>query len=79
MKCPVIAADIPVFHEVGQGVPDFASPYDVNAWRNLIVDYAQVSSGKRAAQLGRMEACRATSWELHFEALESHILAVLMP
>jgi glycosyltransferase involved in cell wall biosynthesis len=70
MKCPVIAANIPVFHEVGQGVPDFASPYDVNAWRNLIVDYAEESSGKRAAQLGRMEAYRATSWELHFEALE---------
>lgn len=79
MKCPVIAADIPVFHEVGQGVPDFASPFDVDAWRDLIVDYAQFSSGKRAAQHGRMEAYRTKSWEAHFAALESLIVAVLMP
>ena len=47
---PVIASDLPVFHEIGQAVPELLSPDDVDAWSRAIMDYAAPDSARRSAQ-----------------------------
>lgn len=66
---PVIASDIPVFREIGQGVPDFLSPADPDAWRRAILAYATPDSPERAAQLTRLACFRPSSWQDHFAAV----------
>ena len=51
---PVIASDLPVFHEIGQEIPDFIDPLDGPAWQAAILDYASDSSAAREAQLDRL-------------------------
>ena len=68
---PVIASDIPVFHEVGQGVPDFLDPLDGPAWEQLILSYAREDSPEREAQVARLAAYRAPSWSDHFDRVDA--------
>lgn len=44
---PAVASDIPVFHEVTQGLADFLSPLDGTAWRDRVM--ALASAPRRAA------------------------------
>jgi glycosyltransferase involved in cell wall biosynthesis len=67
---PVIASDLPVFREVGQGVPDFLDPLDGRAWGEAILDYARPDSARRAAQMQRLQAYRPPSWDDHFAAVD---------
>jgi len=66
---PVIASDLPVFHEIGQEVPDFIDPLDGPAWQAAIVAYARHDSPDRSAQIARLAAYRAPSWEDHFASV----------
>ncbi len=68
---PVIASDLPVFHEIGQEVPDFIDPLDGSAWHAAIVDYAEADSLKRNAQIARLSAYRAPSWNDHFASVNA--------
>lgn len=70
---PVIASDIPVFHEIGQGVPDFIDPLDGPAWLRAIVDYAAPDSATRAAQVKRLAAYRAPGWDDHFARVSAWV------
>jgi glycosyltransferase involved in cell wall biosynthesis len=63
---PVIASDLPVFHEIGQEVPDFIDPLDGPAWQAAIETYAQDSSFTREAQVKRLAGYRAPTWDGHF-------------
>lgn len=63
---PVIASDLPVFHEIGQGIPDFLDPRDGPAWEDAIMAYADDHGAARAAQLARLAAYRAPTWDDHF-------------
>ena len=63
---PVIASDLPVFREIGQGVPDFLDSLDGAAWEQAILDYAQQGSQARQNQLKRLGDYRAPTWENHF-------------
>jgi glycosyltransferase involved in cell wall biosynthesis len=63
---PVIASDLPVFHEIGQEVPDFIDPLDGPAWQAAITAYASDDSPRRTAQLARIAAFRAPDWAGHF-------------
>jgi glycosyltransferase involved in cell wall biosynthesis len=67
---PVIASDLPVFHEIGQGVPMLLDAEDEAAWEAAILDFAQPNSDARAAQLRRLGRFRVPTWEDHFRAVE---------
>ncbi len=68
---PVIASDLPVFHEIGQEVPDFIDPLDGPAWQAAIISYAQEPSAIRNAQLERLAAYRAPDWADHFARINT--------
>lgn len=67
---PVIASDLPVFREIGQGVPEFLPPDDLDAWRHAVLDYAQRPSQRRSAQCCRMNDFQAPDWKTHFHKID---------
>jgi glycosyltransferase involved in cell wall biosynthesis len=73
---PVIASDLPVFHEIGQEVPDFIDPLDGPAWQAAILDYAKDDSGRRDAQLARLAKYRAPGWDDHFAQVNAWLGAL---
>ena len=74
---PVIASDLPVFREIGQGVPMLLDPDDELAWEAAILDFAQPKSRDRDEQLRRLAEFRAPTWEDHFRAVESWLSTVV--
>lgn len=71
MGIPVIASDLTVFHEIGQGVPDLIDPLDSVAWEQAIRSYAVKDSAARRAQIYRMSAYRSPTWESHFSSVSA--------
>lgn len=70
---PVIASDLPVFREIGQGVPELLPPADRHAWRNTILDYASPNSVARTEQLQRMTAFTPYEWRNHYAKLDDFL------
>lgn len=70
---PVIASDLTVFREIGQGVPDLLPPDDVDGWADAIMAYAAPASPARAAQLARMARFHAPDWPGHFAAVDAFL------
>lgn len=68
---PVIASDLPVFREIGQGIPDFLDPLDASAWEDAILSYTKEDGVPRTEQLARMERFRAPTWDDHFAKIDS--------
>ena len=68
---PVIASDLPVFREIGQGVPELIAPRDAAAWEAAIADYARPDSPRRAAQLARLAQFAAPDWRGHFARVDA--------
>jgi hypothetical protein len=68
---PVVASNLPVFHEIAGSVPDYLDPIDGAGWRELILDYARPDSPSRAAQIERMAGFKAPTWQAHFERVEA--------
>jgi glycosyltransferase involved in cell wall biosynthesis len=68
---PVIASDLPVFREIGQGTPDFLDPLNQSAWERMILSYAGDESEHRSAQLSRLASFRAPTWANHFAKIDS--------
>jgi glycosyltransferase involved in cell wall biosynthesis len=73
LATPVIASDIPVFREIGQGVPDFINTLDGLGWLNAIEDYMQEHSAMRKSQLTRMASYTHWSWTDHFAVVDAFI------
>lgn len=73
---PVIASDLAVFKEIGQGVPDLLPPDDVDGWARTILNYVEEASTLRAAQLLRLERFRTPGWAEHFAKVDN-LLATL--
>jgi glycosyltransferase involved in cell wall biosynthesis len=69
-RVPVIASDIPVFREIGKGMPDYVPPLDGSHWERLIECYAEPDSPERLSQLRRIHAAQVPSWEGHFAIFE---------
>ncbi|HHT8994694.1 TPA: glycosyltransferase family 4 protein [Burkholderia cenocepacia] len=67
---PVLASDLPVFHEIAGDVPDYLDPLDGPGWLSSILAYTQETSPKRAAQLARIDSFRAPTWQNHFERVD---------
>ncbi len=76
MGTPVIASDLPVFHEVGQEVPDFIDPLDGPAWQAAVEAYSRIESAPRKAQLARLAHFRAPSWDDHFASVNTWLEAL---
>lgn len=68
---PVIASDLPVFREIGQGVPELIAPDDEDAWEAAIADYARPDSTRRAAQLARLTQFEVPHWRGHFARVDA--------
>lgn len=73
---PVIASDLPVFREIGQGIPDLLDPIDGPAWERAVMAYAGPDSTPRMAQLERMAGYRAPTWENHFSEVDKWLAAL---
>ena len=67
---PVIASDLAVFREIGQGIPDFLDPIDGPAWERMVLAYAEDGSSQRDAQIERIAGYHAPTWENHFSEVE---------
>lgn len=67
---PVIASDLPVFREIGQGAPTLLDPADEAGWEAAILDYARPESAARAEQLERTRRFRPFGWASHFRLVE---------
>lgn len=70
---PVIASDLPVFREIGQGVPELLPPDDAAAWSDAIADYARPDSVRRRAQLLRLTAFQAPDWRGHLRKVDNFL------
>ena len=68
---PVIASNLPVFREIGGDVPDYLDPLDSNAWERAILNYAELDSPARTAQLKRVTGYHAPTWDEHFSRVEA--------
>lgn len=68
---PVIAGDLPVFREIGQGVPDLLPLDDEDAWMATIDDYASPASKRRARQVQRLSTFRPPDWQTHFAIIDA--------
>jgi len=75
-KVPVIASDLNVFHEIGQGVPDLLPVHDVDAWSQLIMAYCEPESAARAAQMRRLSSFRVPDWAMHFSSVDALLKAL---
>lgn len=68
---PVIASDIPVFHEIAGAVPDYVSPLDGRRWEELVLAYSEPVSTARNAQLCRLRTYQPTHWKGHFQIVDA--------
>ena len=68
---PVIASDLPVFHEIGQEIPDFINSLHEAAWRAAILSYASDPSIAREAQVERLAAFSPPTWNAHFTRVDA--------
>lgn len=73
---PVIANDLPIFREIGQGVPDLIDPQNGAAWERAILSYADEDSPARAAQLSRLGSFRAPTWADHFAKVDRLLASI---
>jgi len=70
---PVIASDLDVFREIGQGVPDLLPPDNVDGWAAAVMAYAATESPARAAQMARLAKFRAPDWPGHFAQVDGFL------
>jgi glycosyltransferase involved in cell wall biosynthesis len=70
---PVIASDLPVFHEIAGEIPDYLDPVDGVGWLARIASYAQIDSPERNAQLGRLAKFVPSTWAEHFRLVDNFL------
>jgi glycosyltransferase involved in cell wall biosynthesis len=66
---PVIASDLPVFHEIAGDIPTYLAPLDGDAWLRAIRAFLGASSD-RIRQIAQMKSYRAPTWDGHFAVVE---------
>ncbi len=71
MGLPVIASDLPVFHEIAGDIPEYLDPLDGLGWKQMIRTYTDTAHPRRRAQLERMRMFSVPTWEAHFAIVES--------
>jgi glycosyltransferase involved in cell wall biosynthesis len=74
LGAPVIASDIPVFHEVGKGRALTIDPTDGPAWREAICAFARTDSPERLKQIEMSRDWSPPEWPAFFAAIEGFLL-----
>lgn len=67
---PVVASDIPVFREVGQGCAEYRSPLDGEAWGEVIQSLADRTSEYARVARRRASAFIPPTWQNYFEQVD---------
>ncbi len=70
---PVIASDLPVFHEIAGEIPDYIDVLDGLGWLASIKAYMDDGHPLRVAQLSRMKQFVMPTWQNHFEKVDAFI------
>jgi glycosyltransferase involved in cell wall biosynthesis len=68
---PVIASDIPVFHEIGGGCLTTLDPTDGPGWRKAIRQYLVEDSAERQAHIDKLTHYDAPDWPSYFQKVET--------
>lgn len=66
--CPVIASDLPIFHEVGEACVHTLDPTDGPGWRRAVLDLCEPDSQLRRAFFATREGFRPPDRTAHFTA-----------
>ncbi|MGN6057156.1 MAG: glycosyltransferase family 4 protein, partial [Sphingomicrobium sp.] len=66
---PVIASDLPVFHEFAREIPTYLDPLDRATWQTAILEFVG-NSPERERQLQAMKHYHAPDWPTHFKIVE---------
>lgn len=69
---PVIASDIPCFHEVGQGIPTLLDPHDPDAWEAKLTAFDDAAA-RRQRQIVGLHGYRPPTWDAHFAIVDPWI------
>ena len=72
---PVIASDLPVFREIGQGVPELLDPLDGPAWEQAILSYTE-NGAARQSQLDKLAGYVSPTWDDHFAKVDRWLSAL---
>ena len=70
---PVIASDIPVFHEIGDGRLMTIDPTDGPRWRAAIRAFTAGDLQERAAYLAKLDGYSGPDWPSFFEKIEAFL------
>ena len=73
---PVICSDLPVFHELGNDIPEYLDPLDGPGWMEMIMEYAKPNSPRRQAQMARLARFKAPTWDQHFNIFDDVVADV---
>lgn len=73
---PVVASDLPAHREAGGAAPDYLDPLDGLGWMRAIHEYAHDESGRRRAQLERINQWHAPAWPKHMEIAADAIRSI---
>ncbi|MBU9548040.1 glycosyltransferase family 4 protein [Burkholderia multivorans] len=70
---PVIASDLPVFHEIASDFPTYLDPLDGPAWYAYIRAYMEYDSPERRRRIQKIANFRTPTWSEHFEQVDSFL------
>ena len=73
---PVVASDLAVHREIGDGFADVLDPLDGLGWRRAVEDLARPGSERRAGLARRLDGYVAPSWAAHFEQADALLAAL---
>lgn len=66
---PVIAADLPVYHEVAGDIPTYLDPDDADPWARMVIRYCE-DDPERARQIGALRSFQVPDWAVHFAVVD---------
>ena len=73
---PVIASDIPVFHEIGGGSLMTIDPTNGPAWRSAICQFWRENLPERKAYEANIERYVAPDWSSFFDKVEEFLQSI---
>jgi len=70
---PIIASDLPVFHEIAGDIPEYLDPLDGAGWKRLVLEFTRSNGNRSVAQRERISAYSPSTWEQHFSLVDELI------
>lgn len=69
LQVPVIATNLPVYHEIAGAVPTYLDPGDLLGWERVIEDFL-ANGPERSRQTSALQKFKAKTWADHFASVE---------